>query len=153
MEPNPSAEKPTPSEDPPPYTDADIPKDKQGSTPENGSPPLDYGSSPPGYEPPTADDYHLRTGHQVQIYESPTDMVPTAAPKDYLFLSVAACLFCWPLAICALMASTNSRAAAQEFDFYQAQRNGEAARNFAVAAIIMGVMFYSVVLIVKVVDF
>ncbi|XP_067662943.1 trafficking regulator of GLUT4 1-like [Haliotis asinina] len=119
-----------------------------------GQPQPGYGQPQPGYGQPAQPGYGYATTDNVNVVVAqPQTMVvqPAVRPPDYLILSIVSCFFCWPMAICALMYSNNSRNSAHSGDLVSAESQGRTARNIAIAAIVIGIIIVVVAIVVRVV--
>ncbi|KAM7449747.1 hypothetical protein ABFA07_002414 [Porites harrisoni] len=110
---------------------------------------------PPGYQGPPA--YQTLPGYPSgQVYQGvPVGyVVATDIPPDYQGLSWFSCLCCcWPLGIVAILKSNEVKSSLSRGDFHSARIASNSARNFAYAAIGIGVGFLVMYIIAMVLVF
>ncbi|XP_060085758.1 trafficking regulator of GLUT4 1-like [Ylistrum balloti] len=70
------------------------------------------------------------------------------APSDYLAWSILGCLFClWPVGLCAIFASLDSRSKADSGDYEGAKTSGRRALGINTANTILGAILITVLTI------
>ena len=125
---------------PPPTGPSDEPAhNPQDSDPQHGSSSSqpNYGTPPPqqyGTPPPPAPQYGAPPPQQYGM--SPAG----APPKNWLWLSIVTILFCWPLAIPAVVFSNQVNRKWGAGDPTGAQSSANKARTFALIGIVLGVI-------------
>ncbi len=122
---------------PPPAPQYGAPPPQQYGAP----PPQQYGAPPPQqYGAPPPQQY----GAAPQPYGAapqPYGMSPAGAPpKNWLWLSIVTILFCWPLAIPAVVFSNQVNRKWGAGDPTGAQSSANKARTFALIGIVLGVI-------------
>jgi len=148
---------------PPPTGPSDEPAhNPQDSDPQHGSsssqpnygtpPPQQYGTPPPPapqygapppqqYGAPPPQQYGAPPPQQYGAAPQPYGMSPAGAPpKNWLWLSIVTILFCWPLAIPAVVFSNQVNRKWGAGDPTGAQSSANKARTFALIGIVLGVI-------------
>ena len=100
-----------------------------------GQQPPQYGQQPPAYgQPPTAGGYGAAPP---PMYGAPQGGTP---PKNWLWLSIVTILFCWPLAIPAIIFSSQVNGKWAAGDAAGAQSSASKAKMFALIGIPIGII-------------
>jgi len=105
-------------------------------------PPQQYGAPPPQqYGAPPPQQYGAPPPQQYGAAPQPYGMSPAGAPpKNWLWLSIVTILFCWPLAIPAVVFSNQVNRKWGAGDPTGAQSSANKARTFALIGIVLGVI-------------
>ncbi|KAK6172228.1 hypothetical protein SNE40_015938 [Patella caerulea] len=97
-----------------------------------------YGQYGPGQQAPTSTN---NVNVVVSNQPSPSAIIVTTAPRDYMSLSIFTCLCCFfPLGIAAIIYSMKSADASRNGDFIRATSEAATARNLSFAAIVVGII-------------
>ena len=132
---------------PPPPTG---PSDEPAHNPQDSDPQHGSSSSQPNYgtPPPPAPQYGAPPPQQYGAAPQPYGAAPQpygmspagAPPKNWLWLSIVTILFCWPLAIPAVVFSNQVNRKWGAGDPTGAQSSANKARTFALIGIVLGVI-------------
>jgi len=125
--------------------DSDPQHGSSSSQPNYGTPPPpapQYGAPPaPQYGAPPPQQYGAAPPQQYGAAPQPYGMSPAGAPpKNWLWLSIVTILFCWPLAIPAVVFSNQVNRKWGAGDPTGAQSSANKARTFALIGIVLGVI-------------
>jgi len=118
--------------------------------PPGGAYPPPGGAYPPQGYPPQAAAYVPTTTQPGAVV---VQQVAQPRPPDNLVLGVLACICCngWCLGLVALIFACQSQSSANQNQMEDARRKGELAKKFAIAAIIISIISYILIIVFRVI--